>query len=224
MRYLISTHPQGTPEWHQDRLGKVTGSAVDAVFSTVKSGEAAARADYRTQLVRERINKKPQPRGYISKDMAWGTETEPMARMAYEAERGIAVEESGFLYLPDIAAGCSVDGLFTEGGRRGFWEAKCPKPKTHWKYLMDGKLPEAYRPQVTHNFWITGADFAEFASYDPDLPDELQLVIVRVERDEAAINAHAAAVLQFLKEVERDEREVLQVLAKKRSERVAVPA
>ena len=60
-RYLVSPHAQGTHGWRMDRLGKVTGSAVAAVFATVKSGEAATRANLRMALVLERITGIPTP-------------------------------------------------------------------------------------------------------------------------------------------------------------------
>jgi predicted phage-related endonuclease len=213
-RYLVCEHPQGTPEWHQDRLGKVTGSNAAAVLATVKSGEAATRANYRTQLVLERITKTAQGIDYVSPEMKWGTEQEPFARMAYEGRKDIDVLQSGFLYLPNLAAGCSLDGMFYEGNKTGIFEAKCPKSATHWGYLKANEVPSVYVPQVEHNLWITGADFCDFVSFDPRMPEALQLFVVRYHRDQKRIDAHAAAVMQFLKEVDRDERDMLDMIAR----------
>lgn len=168
-RYLLSEHPQGTPEWREARAGKATGSMADCIVAKIKTGEAAARRDYRVQVVTERLTCAPAEDGFVSKDMLWGTEHEPYARMAFEAETGELVQEAGFAYLPDVAAGCSVDGFVGDG----IFEAKCPKSATHIKYLMADKLPAEYVPQVTHNLWVTGAAFADFVSFDPRMPEDL---------------------------------------------------
>lgn len=209
MRFILSEHPQGSPEWKRDRAGKATGSRAADILATIKSGEAAARRDYRTQLVVERLTGEPAEEGFVSKEMQWGTENEPFARMRYEEETGAIVREAGFAYLPSIPAGCSVDGFIDEDGRIGLLECKCPKSATHVGYLKAGKLPNAYDPQVTHNLWITGADFADFVSFDPRMPPYLQLFHVRVERDEAAIEKHEAAVMRFLKEVDDETQRLL---------------
>ena len=73
-RYITSPHAQGTPEWHADRMGMVTGSAVSAVFAKVKSGEASTRKDLRMSLLLQRITGLPPEEGYKSAEMIWGTE------------------------------------------------------------------------------------------------------------------------------------------------------
>jgi hypothetical protein len=73
-------------------------------------------------------------------------------------------------------------------------------------------------PQVEHNLWITGATFCDFVSFDPRMPEPLQLFITRYERDEARIKAHEAAVMQFLMEVKRDEKAMLDLIAQRQAE------
>jgi len=207
-RYLVCSAPQGSDEWKKDRLGKVTGSNVAAIFATVKSGEAAARVDYRMKLVLERLTGACEDI-FINEAMAWGTATEPQARMVFEAETGLIVNEAGFCYLPDMAAGCSVDGFIeAEDGQIGVFETKSPKSKTHLEYLTAGGIPKIYRPQVIHNMWITGANFAIFQSFDPRFPPKLQRMQVRIERDETEIANHAAAVKGFLDEVDSLEQQL----------------
>lgn len=46
--------------------------------------------------------------------------------------------------------------------------------------------------------WVTDADFADFVSFDPRMPEHLQLFIHRVERDEKAISDYEAEVVDFL--------------------------
>ena len=214
MRYITCDHEQGTPGWFEDRLGRVSGSEVKDVFAQVKVGEAAGRAALRMKKVLERITRKPLPQGFQeTASIAWGKEQEQHARMAYEMSKGIDIEESGYVYLPDIQAGCSVDGFIRDGGRVGVFEAKCPDSKTHYEYLLTNKVPTNYMRQIVHNMWVTGASFADFMSFDPRFPEKLQQLHIRVERDEVVIAEHEAAVLKFLAEVDAEEQKLRQLAA-----------
>lgn len=200
MRYLVSDHPQGSDDWKLARAGKATSSRAADVLAKIKTGEAAARRDYRVQLVTERLTGLPAEDGFVSKDMQWGIMQEPFARMAYEERTGAIVQESGFLYLPDIEAGISLDGQIVGGG---LIEIKCPKSATHISYLLGKRVPPAYIPQMTHGLWITGEPFVDFLSFDPRMPEHLQLFVARLERNEAEINAHEIEVLSFLAGVDQ---------------------
>jgi predicted phage-related endonuclease len=203
-RYQLSTAAQGTDEWRAARAGKATGSRADCILARLKSGgEGAERRNYRVQLVTERLTGQPQEDGFVSKDMQWGTEQEPFARMAYEATTGAIVREAGFAYMPDVPAGCSVDGFIdddTDG--LGILELKCPKSATHITYMREAKLPSAYEPQVMHTLWVTGAAFCDFGSFDPRLPEKLQLFTVRVMRNELDIEGYEKSLMKFLAEVD----------------------
>ena len=203
-RYILSPHEQGSTEWLLDRCGKVTGSrAADMLAKTAKKEWSTKRADYKFELAIEVLTGMPAAIEYVSKEMQWGIDQEPFARMAYEEKSGNVAIESGFMYLPDLDSGCSVDGLFVEDGRTGVLEAKCPKSTTHIRYLEAGVVPDQYRPQCLHNIWVTGAAFADFVSFDPRFPEDLQLFVCRYTPTDEELADHEKAVLQFL--AERDE-------------------
>ena len=191
---------QGTEEWHQIRLGKVTASRVSDVMSKIKSGESAGRKNYKMDLVVERLTNTPTS-SFTNAAMAWGTETEPLARMAYEVHSGNFVETVAFIQHPSIEwFGCSPDGLI---GSEGNLEIKCPNTSTHIDYLLAGVPPAKYVPQMQTQMACTGAKWCDFVSFDPRLPDELQLLVVRLDRDEAYIQKIEEEVKQFLEEVEQ---------------------
>ena len=50
---------QGTPEWHQMRLGKVSASRMADLMAKTKSGASASRAKYMAQLLCERMTGQP---------------------------------------------------------------------------------------------------------------------------------------------------------------------
>ena len=209
MDYILSPHPQGTPEWLQDRAGMLTGSNVANIYATIKSGVAAAYRDEMMALALERVTGAARPSGFVSQDMKWGTEQEPFARMILEGELGIQIIEQGFCYLPDLKVGGSVDGLIDpDTDHAGLVELKCPKSATHWEYWKAGVIPPAYIPQITHNVWVTGAKYAIFASYDPRMPENVQMFHTSVLRSDLPIEDHERKVRTFLHEVDALENEI----------------
>lgn len=195
---------QRTEEWHQLRLGKLTGSRAADMLATIKSGEAAARRDLRVQLVCERLTGRPQESSYLNDEMRRGIDMEPAARAAYELLSGNAVFESGFIEHDSLLAGCSLDGHI--GELTGLLSVKCPKSATHLRYLRAGEMPADYRPQMLHELWITGAHFYDFVSFDDRFPEDLQLFHVRAWRCDVigGIEDYEKKALAFLAEIDRE--------------------
>lgn len=190
---------QGTPEWLAARAGKVTASRISDVIATIKSGEAAARRDYRSQLVAEILTGKPQDDGYINAEMQWGIDQEMLARSAYEVAGDVLVDQVGLVLHPTIErAAASPDGVVGAG----LVEIKCPKTATHLQYLLAGEVPTKYQPQMLFQMACAEASWVDFCSFDPRLPPELQLFVVRFHRDDKRIQAMEAEVVRFLAEVD----------------------
>ncbi len=188
---------QRTEEWFSARLGKVTASRVADVLAKIKSGESASRKNYKMELVVQRLTGKPQE-SFTNAAMEWGTEQEPFARMAYEAHTGTFVKEDGFVDHPTIEGfGCSPDGIVGEG----LIEIKCPNTATHIETVLENKAPSKYIPQMQAQMACTGAKWCDFVSFDPRVPEDLQLFVVRVERDQEYIDSMEVEVKQFLSEV-----------------------
>jgi len=192
---------QGSPEWKAARAGKVTASKIPDVLAKGKNGaEAADRKNYRAQLVAETLTGEPQESGYMNDAMRWGTEQEPYARAAYESYRAVLVDQVGIVLHPTIdRAAASPDGLVDPDG---LVELKCPNTATHLEYLTAKTVPAKYQPQMLWQMACTGAKWCDFASYDPRLPEHLQIFVVRFPRDEARIKDIEAEVIKFLAEVD----------------------
>lgn len=193
---------QRTDEWRAMRAGRLTGSRAKAMLAKIKTGEAAARRDLRLVLVTERLTGRPEEDGYLNAVMQWGIDQEPMARAAYEGRTGQLVETVGFCAHDTLAAGVSPDGLV---GDDGAVSIKCPKSATHVGYLRERDEPAEHWAQHTHELWITGRAWMDFVSFDPRLPDALQLHIVRLTRPPAQLEAYEAQVVAFLAECDHEE-------------------
>ena len=196
----MSEIEQGTDAWFQTRLGKATGSRIADIVAKTKTGYSTSRENYMAQLICERMTGKVAE-SYSNSAMQWGTETEPLARAAYEVKTGLTVNQIGFVDHPSILmTGASPDGLV---GDSGMIEIKCPNTATHIETLLSGKVPTKYLTQMTWQMCCTGRHWTDFVSYDPRLPENLQLFIKRVEYDPKYAAELEQEVIKFLDEVEQ---------------------
>lgn len=198
----ILTTEQRTPEWFQARVGMFTASRASDMMATIKNGEAAARRNLRVQLVLETLTGVSQENGYQSPDMAYGTEREPDAFAAYESATGLLASPVGFLAHDTLKAGCSPDGVVN--GFEGVLEIKCRRSANHLAFLRSKTIPQDAMWQVVHALWITGAEWADYVSFDDRFVPGLQLLRVRVPRVERDIIAYEVMARAFLSEVERE--------------------
>jgi putative phage-type endonuclease len=190
---------QRSEEWFAARRGKVTASKIGDILNTIRNGNwAASRKNYAAQLVTERLTgKDPEP--FTNEAIEWGIAQEAPAREAYTQRTGSLVQEVGFIDHPTIAfAGASPDGLV---GDDGLLEIKCPTTATHIERLLGAEIPEGYRLQMFWQMACTGRKWCDFVSFDPRLPEDMQLFIQRFERDEEEIAYIEKQVQVFLGEV-----------------------
>lgn len=189
---------QGSAEWHQMRLGRVTASRVADIIAKTTKGYAASRANYAAQLICERLTGTPTE-SFTNAAMLWGVEMEPEARAAYEFNRAAKVQQVAFVTHPTIAdAGCSPDGLV---GADGLVEIKCPLTATHIETLVGKAVPAKYVTQVQWQMACTGRQWTDFVSYDPRMPEAMQFFCVRVHRVPEIIEELEREVILFLNEV-----------------------
>jgi len=206
-RFTVIDCDQRTPEWFAARAGRVTASRAGDMLARIKSGEAASRRNYRTQLVAERLTGRPQENGYVSPAMQQGIDLEPVAIAAYEAYTGSLVKRCGFLALTDMAAGCSIDGYvgdLNDPNNLTLVSVKCPQATAHLDYLWERRVPPRYVPQTTHELWVSGAQTYHFVSYNESFPEKLQLLVVSADRSEFEITPHGLEVRDFIKEIDQE--------------------
>lgn len=202
----LQTNDQRTEEWFDARLGKATASRFKDVMTTIRSGEAAARKNYRAELVAERLTGS-KDESFTSAPMQWGIEWEETARLRYELATGNIVEECGFFSHDSLMAGASPDGLVSGSG---VLEIKCPNSATHIETLKTQKVPYQYYWQVVGQMWITDRQWCDFVSFDPRMPENAQYFCKRVLRMEEDVEKLEQAVIEFLREVDEEEQFIKQ--------------
>jgi len=197
---------QRTEEWFEQRLGKVTASRISDVIAKTKTGVPTSRQNYLIQLVSERLTGKKGD-SFVNQAMLDGIEREGAARELYERTRGVSVTEVGFFDHPVIKnSGASPDGAVNaeeDGKYAGLIEVKSPIESTHTNTLISKSVPSKYIPQMQWQLACTGAKWVDFVSYNPNFPEELQLFVARVDRDDTYIGELEAEVVKFLDEVDQ---------------------
>lgn len=190
---------QGSKEWYAARLGQLSASRIADAIARTKSGYGASRANLMANLICERLTGVPME-GFTSQAMQWGLDIEPQAKAAYEFRTDRTITPVGYIPHPDIDhSGASPDGLIDHDG---LIEVKCPNTSTHIDTLLGQSIPGKYVIQMMWQMECTGRAYADFCSFDPRLPENLQLFIKRVDRDEKRLSELRTEVKAFLAEMD----------------------
>jgi hypothetical protein len=185
---LSSMVEQGSEEWLAERRGIPTASGFSKILTGTGKPAASADAYMHTLLAEWLVGGEIE--SYQNDWMIRGIELESRARAEYEIEKGIEVQQVGFVRHATLDTGCSPDGLLDDGGL----EIKSPAPQTHIKYLLGKKCPTEYIPQVQGSIWICERNYWDFMSYHPDMPR----LLVRVDRDDEYIALLDTQLRKFL--------------------------
>ena len=149
---------QGTKEWKNLRLGKITGTRLKGI-----------RSSNNLPIIDEMISELVVGEAefiFINDAMKRGNEKEPEARALYIEKTGADIEEVGFcISIDNDYIGLSPDG-FTKD-RKGAIEIKCPSTKKHVQNIRMDKIPSEYKDQVLMYFILNQElEWLDFISYD----------------------------------------------------------
>jgi hypothetical protein len=178
---IIKDIDQGSEEWLKLRLGVATASNFDKIITTTGK-ESESLKKYALQLATELMLETPEP-SFKNDVMARGNELESLARETYQEQTFNVVEQITMFKSDCGNFGYSPDGII---GDDGLNEIKCPIATTHFKYLLDNKMPTDYWQQVQGGLWVSQRKWIDFVSFNSYFKDK-KLFIVRVERDEEYI-------------------------------------
>lgn len=190
---------QGSDEWLTARRGKITGSRFKDARDKLKGGQQSkASLGYAMDVARERIGGNA-PSKFQNAAMRTGTEQEPFARAMYEARTGHMVDEAGFYLSDDAVFGLSPDGLIDDDG---VLEIKTMvSSDTLFTAVADGDVT-AYMDQCLGYLWLLGRQWVDLVLWAPDLD---LMVIRRINRNEDAIEALEADLMDFARTVKKYE-------------------
>jgi putative phage-type endonuclease len=175
---------QNSDEWFDLRQGKITASHFATIMAHYPNGLGDLAKRYAERVALEIVTgERNDEDDFKSVWMERGNEYEPIAKQLYEMETFRKVTNGGFFVLNDL--GDSPDGIIGEHGRI---EIKCVKASTQWKRLKKGGYDLSYKWQIQGHLWIGNAGWCDFVQYSPKMPENKQLYIYTVKRDEVMIS------------------------------------
>lgn len=170
---------QNSPEWDELRLGKATASSFGCFMANYGKAFGDPAKDYALRIALERLTGRKAEYSFKNEHMERGHAQEPIARMMYEERYFVDVTNGGFFCHG--THGDSPDGLI---GDDGVYEGKAVIASTHYATIRRGSFDPAYRWQLVGHLDCTGREYVDFASYCSDFPEDKQLVVYRLHRDE----------------------------------------
>ena len=181
MILTYSDTPQGTPEWLEERAGRLTAS----VAKTMMGKEGATLTKLIDELATERAYGYDHDAVRYKNDaMQRGNDLEPEARAAFCFEHDRDVTEVGLALNSDYpGAGASLDGLIIPDMKVAV-EIKCPatRGKVH-RYAEEERCPLDYRHQLVFQMMICNLDAVHFWAWHPTCKP----FHILIERDEDAV-------------------------------------
>jgi putative phage-type endonuclease len=172
---IIHNCDQGTHEWLQLRLGKITGTRLKKMLAK----DNLALLD---ELIAEEETGLSDDDDFVSEEMQRGIDLEPLAIQEYSNITGHEVDHPCLIQSSEWPIlMMSPDGYI---GTTGAVEIKCPKTKTHIKYIRQGKIPNDYKEQIWAYFMVNpDLQWLDFVSYDPRLTKK-PIWILHITRDQ----------------------------------------
>ena len=205
---ILTSFEQGSPEWKQARAGKVTASRAKDARDKLKSGAASGKqVAYACQVALERITHQPADTTFENWQMREGHVQEPIARSAYERRTGNLVDEVGAFATDDDLFLYSPDGLIDDDG---LLEVKSLfSPERIMAIVGNGDTSD-FEDQCMFGLWLTGRQWIDLVVWVPSLE---HMVIKRITRDEDAIEALEADLMDFSRLVTQYETALRAALA-----------
>lgn len=179
---------QGTPEWHQARIGRVTGSTAGAILGV---SPFATRADVMRAMVRAA---KGAPSEFVSNPaVEWGKFNEAGAIAEFEMETGERVTPAPFIPHAEWL-GASPDGFVSDGK---LLEVKClygcrNDPEPEFKQVSE--YPH-YVAQMNIEAYCAGVQSVWFYRWTP-----YATCLKLHHRDNDWLNANLPVLKQFWSE------------------------
>lgn len=172
---------QNTEVWQALRCGKATASNFACFMANYGAAFGEPAKKYALQIALERATGRKAEFSFSNEHTERGHEQEPIARMMYEEENFTTVDNGGFFDCGEY--GDSPDGLIAKDG---VLEIKSVTAAVHYATLTRGNYDPAYRWQLVGHLDCTGRQWVDFASYCADFPEDKQLIVHRLTRDDCA--------------------------------------
>lgn len=187
MTFKLLEAPQGSPEWVEARVGKVTASRLkDWLAVGVKGQPLMARLDYERELAFEATFQVPFER-FVTNAMLQGQEMEEFLKRQYEQLKGVIVKPVGAYYSESFVA--SPDG---EIDGDGLIECKWVYDNTFSKVLTEG-VSNDHMLQIQGQLWASGRAWCDYVVGNQHTG---KFIVIHVTRNEGIIDRIANSLVE----------------------------
>lgn len=191
----ILDFPQGSDEWHKARSIIPTASNFGRILTP--TGKKSDQADgYANQIIASMLLGKSAETFKGNAATQNGNEQEIHAIEYYEFQKDVETTKVGLCINENGTYGASPDRLV---GKDGVLEIKCPEPKTHIEYILDGEIATKYKPQTQGQLLVLKRDWVDTCSYHP----EIKGVITPIERDDNYISLLHETLEEFNEKLQK---------------------
>jgi Rieske Fe-S protein len=185
-------------EWHEQRRGKFTASAIYQLMG--QRGLGKTGETYILEKVTEELGVEiPQ---YEDFRMRYGIEMEPFAKEYYQQAFDCEIEEQPFLIADWCSdAGCSPDGIIKK--RQKGIEIKCHyNPVEHTKDLLI-KSTDEFKDAHKNWYWqiqmcmvVTGLKSWDFAAFHPEFTGLNRMLVLTIKWNDEDITLLKGRILE----------------------------
>jgi putative phage-type endonuclease len=186
---------QGSDDWFNARIGRVTASNVGAILGL---SPFRKRADVMRSMVREYCGALSEFTGNVATE--YGNMNERLARFDYELKTGATVETTGFhTHAYNDWLGASPDGFI---GSNALVEFKCPFGLRNGGEFKSIDVQRHYYAQMQIQMYVTNRTECDFVQWHKD-----GLKIELVKRDTEYLNEILPVLGSFYNDylIEREE-------------------
>lgn len=209
MRQIYDKIEQGTYQWLELRLGKVTASNMKLVCTKPRNkseGISETAKTYAHKLIAESLTGIPTD-NYVNENMQMGTDLEPVALEYYKQNFSGGKEVKAVGFITDFnhlgTVGYSPDALV---GDDGLLEIKCRVPHVQVEVLMQDKPTPAHIYQMQCGMWVSGRKWCDYESFSAYLPPAVfrqeanPLIFEEMEERVTAFNKYFVKGLEIITE------------------------
>ncbi len=193
---------QGTDEWREARLEKISGTRLGMAIGTPVNQETLIN-----ELIAEKLTGEAKE-NFVNLAMAKGVEAEDFAVEEYEEQTGEITEKVGLCVSDEFDWMVnSPDRLIKKEDKYvKAVEVKCPNADTLVKYIRNGGVPKEYLGQVM-SYFLVNEDLEEldFVVYSPLIQTEqYRLCIINVKREDLKLDEAKEKLLKFYAKYEEE--------------------
>ena len=176
---------QGSPEWLAFKCGRIGSSQIADLTAKTKSGWGASRANLMGQLIAERLTGQAAGRLHQPRDaMGHGDRATGRAR-PMPSKSCTTSTASALSAIPRLIWRAVVP--MGSSATMAWWKSSAPTPRRTSRRCSGAQSQPNTSARCNGSWVLRAGKWVDFVSFDPRMPDHMQLFCKRLTRDDTHI-------------------------------------